>query len=275
MTMYEKRQILVSLLIVNYRSLDELRMSLRDLNKIITKNSVEVLIANNDKQPLPIDVKNIASNAACTKIFQMPKNRGFGSANNHIANAARGTFLFFLNPDTYNYTGSIDSLIKKIDNKQCDVIAPRVNNADGSRQRWSYGKKITPQGIILDNIRDVLGLDKSTEEDGMLHKRKSVDWVTGAAFMIKKDDFLQMGGFDEDFFLYFEDIDLCRRIKMSGKKILVSDDMSLKHSSGASAKNTTTQKKHYYEAQDHYVKKYYGTALSKAFSTVRGLTHSL
>jgi len=248
-------------------------VALHDLNAVIPARSCEILIANNDSAPLPKTIKRIVTNALYTEVYNLSSNQGFGVANNYIAKKAQGTYLFFLNPDTYNFSGDLMGLVKMIEQRVCDVIAPTITNADGSPQVWSYGKMITPRSIVSSNL--LKNDTKSGTGFQCDQATKDVDWVTGAAFLIKKTDFQEVGGFDERFFLYFEDIDLCKRLVEKEKKILVSQEMKLKHKSGASAKNSLSQKAHYYKAQNYYLKKHYGKTVAKVFSLLRGITHPL
>lgn len=270
MTMHEKKPILVSFLIVNYKSLAELERSLRDLNTVIAQDTCEILIANNDPIALPSSLKKIIPKAAHIEIYNLSDNRGFGAANNHIAAQATGKYLFFLNPDTYAFAGSYQDLMREIQRKACDIIAPVILNADGSLQMWSSGDAVTPSQIILNNLRkkEVVSTERS-DDTGVVE----VDWVTGAAFLMKKADFDAVGGFDEKFFLYFEDIDLCKRLRDHGKKIAVSGSLTLKHTSGASAVSKVAQKKNYFAAQNYYLKKHYGKITAKTFALIRSITH--
>ncbi len=82
-----------------------------------------------------------------------------------------------------------------------------------------------------------------------------VDWVSGCALFIRQDLFSRLGGFDEDFFLYFEDVDLCHRAKNLGYEIIVTEKMRLTHLGGRSLKQSAARKRHYYRSQDIYFKK--------------------
>ncbi len=85
-----------------------------------------------------------------------------------------------------------------------------------------------------------------------------VDWVSGAAMVVRKSVFTQIGGFDENFFMYFEDIDLCWRAKQRGWQVAVYPKISLIHFVGQSAGGFKQRKKYYYQSQDYFFKKHYG-----------------
>jgi len=87
-----------------------------------------------------------------------------------------------------------------------------------------------------------------------------VDWVSGGAFAIKKDLFEKIHGFDENFFMYFEDVDLCRRASSVGGKILYLPQFTIRHFGGQSYDDTRKQKVEYYQSQDYYLKKHFSRA---------------
>ena len=100
-------------------------------------------------------------------------------------------------------------------NQQLSALGARLIEEGGGLQEWSAGREITLMDIILNN----LGFWRSRKIWESPTAQEAA-WVSGAAMLIKKEDFLAIGGFDEKFFLYFEDIDLCRRLRDKGKKII-------------------------------------------------------
>lgn len=86
------------------------------------------------------------------------------------------------------------------------------------------------------------------------------DWVSGAALFIRRELFQKLGGFDENFFMYYEDIDLCRRAKKIGSEVIHFPVVEIRHFGGKSfLKNSDgLQKKYFYNSQDYYFKKHFG-----------------
>ena len=84
------------------------------------------------------------------------------------------------------------------------------------------------------------------------------DWVSGGALMAKKDLFLDLGGFDGNYFMYFEDVDLCLQAKKKGWKIVVHPEAKIFHKSGQSFSCNRKKKKYYYDSQAYYIKKNFG-----------------
>ncbi|NTV41378.1 MAG: hypothetical protein HGA61_03845, partial [Candidatus Moranbacteria bacterium] len=99
----------------------------------------------------------------------------------------------------------------------------------------------------------------------------NLDWVSGAAFLINADLFKEIGGFDENFFMYFEDVDLCLRLKRLGKKILLLSKSNVLHFGGRSSNNDLEKKRYYYESQDYYFKKHFGIFQAISIKFIREL----
>ena len=95
-------------------------------------------------------------------------------------------------------------------------------------------------------------------------RTSAVDWLSGSCMLIRKEAWEQVRGFDETFFLYFEDIDFCRRLKKAGWSIRLSSEVSIEHAGGASADQYPIQaNQHYRQSLFYYVRKHYGPTWEK------------
>lgn len=259
--MFEKPEI--SVIIVNYHSSESLQdclSSLRGIGSI----SIEKIVYDNggdDDGLAQVDLSD-------TRLISSRTNFGFGGACNRAVESANGDFLLFLNPDTLLRKGNIDAIVRKMrSNPSIGIIGPALVLSDGSSQPWSFGRAITPLGTIRNNIFPWLKRDRA-----VLAGDTPVDWVSGAALFIRKDLFNKLGGFDERFFMYFEDADLCRRVKARKLKILRSDAMEFEHAGGRSfEKSENLQKRYYYASQDAYFKKHFGPFQSGVVGFLRRL----
>ena len=247
----------VSFIIVNYNS----RRFLRDCISSVKKNSAslscEIIIANNDS-----DVLNFPE----AKILSLKNNLGFGAGCNAGAKIAQGEILCFLNPDT-----EILASIKKIINyfstdKRIGVIGPKLITQENKTQYWCAGVETNLWNILRNN----LGFPKSKK---IWNSQESVecDWVSGAALFIKKSVFREVQGFDEDFFVYYEDEDLCKRVKEKRYKIIYFPEFTVRHFGGKSFENKKNQKESYYKSQDYYFKKHFGKISTNLLKLIRGL----
>ena len=186
------------------------------------------------------------------------KNIGFGSAANLGAQVSQGEVLLFLNPDT-EIAPDFFSKALEIFRQRPDiaVLGPKIVDANGKIQKWSVGREVNFWDLLGNN----LGFPRSQKiwENG---KNQKVDWVSGTALFIRQKFFNRVKGFDENLFLYFEDIDLCRRVRRKKGKIAYFPRLAVKHLGGQSFSSREAQKKYYYISQDHYFKKHFGARMA-------------
>lgn len=238
----------VSFVIINYRSREFLGHCVESILKHAQSFSFEIIIVNNDEKPLE---KILGSNNI--KIIEHNINRGFAHASNFGANKAIGKILFFLNSDTEILNSNIQDILNAFNDPSVGAVAPKLVLSDGSPQPWSAGYEIT----ILDILKNNFGCIKS-KGVWLQEKTGTVDWASGAALAVSKEIFKKCGGFDENLFMYFEDVDLCKRIRNVGKKIIFLPHIKLLHIGGQSKSNIKEQKIQYYQSQDYYFKKHFG-----------------
>ncbi len=235
-----------SVIIVNYKSNHELKNCLESIEKKeIQKNDLEVIIVNNDPHPFQLEKKF----SFITTLIEIKKNIGFGSACNQGARQARGKFLFFLNPDAIliqeNTIQKLVNFLKK--NPQVGVVAPKlILSTTNCPQPWTSGKKTTLFSILFKNT-----LGKPWKKQVPV----SVDWVSGAALMTFKNLFEKVGGFDNCFFMYFEDQDFCLKIKSLGFKVFLLPAVTVLHLDGKSWNGYQSKKQAYYQSQLLFFKK--------------------
>ena len=180
------------------------------------------------------------------KVFYIPnKNKGFGQGNNVGAKKAKGDYLFFLNPDTKLLNNTIDILAGFLNkNKEVGIAAPSLFDRKNKPFQLQGSLELNPLRAVfaLSFLVKLFPQNKFYQEYYLQNwdkkSLKEVDVAPGTAFMIKKDIYEKIGGFDENFFLYFEEFDLCRRIKKIGLKIFINPDAKVYHSWGASTEKT-------------------------------------
>lgn len=237
---------MISFIIVNYESVKELKKCLKDLAELRDANKCEVIIVNNDEKPLSLPQYNFKQQLH----LEINKNVGYSAANNHGLLHASEPYICFLNPDTYKFSENFLDIISFIDENT--LVSPQIRTEESRVQEWSSGERITLFQIIKNNLGIHKKLWLETEVS-------SVHWVSGAALCAPKKLLKELGGFDEDYFLYFEDVDLCQRHQDRGGDVLYVPYIHLTHSCGKSSKKTRkNQKKWYYESQDTFFKKHLG-----------------
>ncbi|OBQ05010.1 MAG: glycosyltransferase [Anabaena sp. LE011-02] len=224
----------VSIILVNYNGVDVLIDCLNSLEKFIPRNNCEIIVVDNNSQDNSVDI--IENQFPHIKLIKLPKNVGFGAGNNAGAKVAKGEFLFLLNTDIILTNNILPHLLGLMsENPDVGIIGPKLLFPDGSFQ-ISFSPEIGIKGEFA-----ARKLHKDAENKSNLHiieqdfqDIKEVDIVVGAAFFIRADLFNLLGGFDEKFFMYFEESDLCQRVRNKGYKILYTPYISLIHIRGYS-----------------------------------------
>jgi GT2 family glycosyltransferase len=260
----------VSVIIVSYNTRDHLDACLASITVAMTC-SHEVIVVDNgstDGSPELVQARHPA-----VRLLANPHNAGFAAANNQGARAARGRYLLLLNPDTRVEGDAPSRLAAFMDaHPEIGICAPRnCNGADhvlfGARGEVQINYFHFPQyqGLagVLRALRLRLGLPVAAkrappsfvQHDGYI----LADWLRGCSLFVCADLYRRLGGMDEDFFLYMEDTELCRRIVRAGLRCAVLTDAIVVHYGGASyqdapgARIKTMLAPHFLRAKYHYV----------------------
>jgi len=184
--------------------------------------SVEVVVVDNASAD---GLAGIAADHPALRIVRNRTRRGFAANHNAAAANARGRHLFVLNDDTILHPRCVERLSRFLDqNGSVGVAGPRIYHADGRHQPSAF-RFPTPARVALTAVT----LQRAGWVLSETERIRRVDWVHGAAMMIRMDAFRQAGGFDERFFMYLEDVDLCRRLADLGWKVAFFPPASLVH----------------------------------------------
>jgi GT2 family glycosyltransferase len=208
------------------------------------------------------------------RIERIPQNLGFAAGNNAAIPRAAGKNVLLLNPDTETHAGALGALLDFLEaHPKCGVVGPKLLNADGSLQ-YSCRRypsleaglfRNTPLGKLFPQnkaTRDYLMKDVSHDEP------MQVDWVSGAAMLVRREVFDQIGLLDEAFFMYVEDVDFCRRAHDAGWEVWYEPNAVITHAIAASSdKNplpmiATFHKSLYRYFRKHHIGKDYPKAIA-------------
>lgn len=169
------------------------------------------------------------------KLIVSKKNLGMGGGNNLGIKEASGRYILIMNPDIYVFPNSIETLYNYIkDKEKVGLVSPRLLNPDKTLQHTCYRwhKKLTPlfRRTFIGNLNFAQKqlADFLMKDFDHLSVRE-VDWCQGSCCLIPKKVFDQVGLFDERFFMYFEDTDLCRRIWQAGFKVVYHGETEVIH----------------------------------------------
>ncbi len=213
----------VSVIIVNYQSRQKTRLCLLSLREAdLAGISHEVIVVDNSES----DDFGDSFRAEFPEVIflKSPGNIGMGAGNNLGFSKATGNFTLILNPDTLVKRGAIRHLFSVMENREdIGISGPKLLNSDGTLQYsclrfprpWTPVLRRTFLGrFTSDHLSRYLMLDFDHGS------QRDVDWMMGSCLMIRSDTYRELGGFDERFFMYFEDIDLCRRVWRRGLRVV-------------------------------------------------------
>lgn len=214
-----------------------------------------IVVDNGSTDGAPEAVASAHPNVAVIRAV----NRGFAAGNNIGIAASDSPWVLLLNPDAEMASGSLASLVAFASaHPQAAIVGPEVLNTDGSRQAGSRGLFPTlPSVLALKalRIRQRLKGDRSLAPRA-LDAPTRVDWITGAAMLVRRAATEAVGLLDDGFFLYYEDVDWCHRMADADWEIWVEPSASVTHHLGKSASPSAFAAEKYREAFYLYCDKY-------------------
>lgn len=250
-------QVQVSIVIVNYNGADAIVDCLASVFQHCETEKIEVIVVDNDSQDGSPDL--IAQKFPTVQLIRQSTNVGFGTANNVGARHGRGDYLFLLNSDTLMQNNLLPVLINKLESSPAiAIVGPRLLNVDGSFQlSTAYEIGLWGEWRTLQEVRRYRRPANRPALAQQYGADQCVDIVVGAAMLMRRSQFLQLGGFDETFFMYFEESDLCQRFRDAGYQLLYTPDVALIHIGGFSvAQAAGKMAAEYRRSQRYYYQKH-------------------
>lgn len=242
--MTEQNSIILSVIIINYNLEEEISDCLRSLLNTFNQienfsDSFEVIIVDNNSpnKKLPEIEKKFPSQQI--HFLYSDVNLGFGKGCNLGASIAKGKYLLFLNPDTLVEEDIVTPILKLFNSDNTvGIVGPKQQIRkpffDFSSGFYPniffellnlFGMGVFFEGFVMHT------LTKLTSKDYL-----NVHWILGAAIFIKKELFEAIDGFDRDYFMFFEEVDLCRRVQKSGYRIIYYHKIKIHHIGSVSGK---------------------------------------
>lgn len=223
----------VSIVFVNYKTSHLILDSVKSIIENTEKISYEIIIVDNDSEKnLEKNFSHLNLQDSLLRIVYLDKNFGFGAGNNAGAKIANGKYLFFLNPDTVLINNAIKILFDFME------ITPKAGACGGNLYNINHQpifsfRKVLP-GVRwefqeLSNHIFNSPFQPIKRFHNVNNRPIKVGYITGADLMVKAEIFNKCGGFDEDFFMYWDDVELCRRIKQLGYEIFNVPEAKIIH----------------------------------------------
>lgn len=195
---------------------------LNNISSVCDSSQLTVVLTINCFEELPFAAEDFPFPLTIIRNSQL---QGFGANHNQAFKVTDHEYFCVLNPDVTFQQDPFPGLIQKLhDNQEIGIIAPAAYSAEGILED-SARKIPTPWRIFKRVFMKKNGLDYSIDQALM-----EVDWVAGMFMLFRHEDYKSMRGFDERYHLYLEDVDLCSRMWLSGKKVIITANETVVHS---------------------------------------------
>ncbi len=252
-----------SVIMVTYNSQRTIEPAIDALRRAHDEGIARAIFVDNDSSDATPDI--LRRHEDWATIIHAGANLGFGRGCNLGAARSYTPYLLFLNPDARMESADIAGLCDFMDeHPDAGIAGPAIIEEDGSLQH--AGGLPTP-GTIL---RQALGRPTHHRPIVPGDAPFETDWICGAALMIRRDLFEELGGFDPRFFLYFEETDLCLRTRRRGAEIWAVGTAVARHAAGASSQDESDRHyagclaEHYFQSRYYYLRKHHGLLAAAA-----------
>ena len=253
----------LSIIIVNYNAHDLLRDCLASIYEHHGDLVIETIVVDNNSGDGTAEM--IKCNFPEVTFIKAGTNVGFARANNMGLKVAHGNYILFLNPDTLILKGTLQRLTNFIvNNPDVGIVGPRMNDPDGTVQTFGPQWPLTPLHILLSILFVSEESKKRFPRVLSVHNPETSGTVIklcGGCMLLPKDIAVRVGGFDDRFFMYAEDTDICEKVRRAGRKVYYLSDAHIIHFGGASTPlNSPFSILMMRESTERYIAKYYGIA---------------
>ncbi|AAU92264.1 glycosyl transferase, group 2 family [Methylococcus capsulatus str. Bath] len=278
----------ISVLIVSFNTRDLLRRCLASLRDQAGGTGIETIVVDNASRDGSADM--VEAEFPDVRLIRSPVNLGFGNANNLAFTQSRGRYLVLLNSDACLAPGLLDAASKRMD--ACPDVGMAGGRLVGPEGGWQPSARMFPS--LLNEFLVLSGLAHRYPKSRLFGRfdrtwadpseEAGVDWVPGAFAILRRDLIDRIGFFDPRFFLYYEEVDLCRRIRAAGCKIMYWPELVITHLGGESAKTLSDMEFSSHasqltlwrmRSQALYYRKWHGLALAWSAKTLEQLWHWL
>lgn len=230
----------LSIILLCWNDREVIAECLRSIFASTHSTDLEVIVSDNGSTDGSVEF--IRSSYPMVHVIENGRNLRFAKANNVGIRASRGEYVLILNPDTIIHEGCLDKIVSFADqHPEGGAFGCRVLNSDLSYQVSARPfASLRAEWIAALYLRSLGRLHKWFTSDSYSGwngtSERQVDWLSGCFILVRAGLLRSIGGFDEQFFYYYEDMDLCRRIWQAGYAILYTPDATITHLGGQSTK---------------------------------------
>jgi N-acetylglucosaminyl-diphospho-decaprenol L-rhamnosyltransferase len=223
----------VAVVVVSYNSASWLR---RCVEPLVGAGALQVVVVDNASR----DDSTSAVADLPVEVIALPENRGFASGCNIGFRSTQAPYVLFLNPDAQIDPEAIHRMVEVMERTGAGAVGPRIVDESGelewSLRRFPTLRSIYGQALFAHRLFPNAGwVDELVRDPEAYEQEAPCDWASGACLLVRRDVLDRIDGFDEGFFLYREDVDLCRRITDLGRPIVFTPAATCTHAGGRSA----------------------------------------
>ena len=261
----------LSIITVNYNVKEFLQNLIHSIHKAAGSLSYEIIIVDNASSDGSVDF--ISDKFPEVKLISNNENLGFGKANNQGLKIAEGKFILLINPDAIVSEDTFTKMISFFETHPSVGLAGcKILNPDGTLQLacrrsfpgpWTSFCKVTGLSSLFPNSGLFARYNLTYKDENESYE---VDAISGSFMMMRKEVYENTGGFDEDYFMYGEDLDLCYRIQQAGYQVYYVHETQIIHYKGESTRRSSLDEtKFFYDAMHLFVKKHLSSSLLVQF----------
>ena len=275
----QSSEVQISVIIVSYNTKEVLDKCINSIKENTSNINYEIIISDNHSTDGTLEMLDHDSDII---LIKNNYNLGFGKANNIAAKRAKGEYLLFLNSDTILLNNALYEFYRAATESKEDYLwGSLLLDIDG-KPTHSYSDFTKPiKGVYrcviqtYPHLHDFCLKTIFRKKAAGYRQTEKIDTIIGADIFIKKNDFMSLNGFDDRYFLFFEDEDLCRRAKLElHLQCSISKYPKIQHLECASSKNKAKKIGYFEKSFIIFSKKYY-TAVQRLFITLFFYTYSL
>lgn len=227
----------------------------------------EIIVVDNASRDGAVAM--LRENFPAVRVIANAENRGFTGGNNQGIAAAQGDYLLLLNPDTEVVDRALQRMIDYLAaHPDVGMVGPQLRYPDGavqsSRRRFPTLPVLFLESTWLESLAPRRLLRRYYMQDRADDATQDVDWIMGAAMLTRREVVAEVGGMDEGFFMYSEELDWCRRIKAAGWRIVYLPEAKIIHYEGKSSEQVVPARHIYFQSSKvRYARKYHGPLLAE------------
>ena len=253
----------LSIILVNYKSLDYTRACLRSIGAHPAEGSSEIIIVDNASGGGEADA--LRRNFPKILLLENQTNLGFAKAVNRGILSSRGKYILLINNDAEILPGTLNTLMQAMRQyPDVGILGCRLLNTDQTPQEsfghgFGFGNDLMRKVILNRLMANYSRQLARSVVDKIYSRAREVGWVCGAAMFSRREALAEAGLMDENFFLYMEDVDLCLAVRKKGWKVRYTPEASILHHRGVSvAKRKRAAEIDYRRSQLYFYEKHYG-----------------